>query len=85
MEEIFDQVKVFFELNPKYAYLVLSIIFLIFAIGNFLNKNWAIDPANSTQKFNYKIFGHTIFRSTKGLLYLLGFIAGLCGFIMHLE
>ncbi|GEQ86126.1 hypothetical protein ULMS_16340 [Patiriisocius marinistellae] len=84
MEDIFNQIKVFFEQNPSYAYLLLSIVFLIMAIGNFKNRDWAIDPANSTQKLNYEIFGHNAFRFGKGLIYVLGFIVGFSAFIYSL-
>lgn len=81
MEEIFNQIKIVIEDNPQYVSLAIGLLFLFFAIGNFTNKDWAIDPANSTQKFNYEIFGHNAFRFGKGIIYLLGFIAGLYGFI----
>jgi len=85
MEEIFNQIKVFFEQNPRYTYLMLSAVFLIFGIGNFMNKDWAIAPANSTQKSNYDFFGHNAFRLGKGIIYIIGFAVGIIGFLTTLE
>ncbi|QWX83000.1 immunity 17 family protein [Cellulophaga sp. HaHaR_3_176] len=85
MEEKFQLVVDFFQQNPGYAYLLLSAVFLVYGIGNLINKDWAIDPANSTQKFNYEIFGHNAFRFVKGFLFILGAIAGIVGFFSTLD
>ena len=85
MDEIFSQIKIFFEQNPAYSYLLFTLVFLIYGIGNFMNKDWATNPANSTQKLNYETFGHNAFRFGRGLLFILGAIAGIFGFLWSIE
>mgnify|MGYP000221085034 FL=1 len=80
MEEKFNQIKDFFGENPHYAYLSIGIVFLVLAIGHLTNKNWAIDPPNSTAKFNYEIFGHNAYRIVTGILFLIAAIACFIGF-----
>ncbi|HDZ07003.1 hypothetical protein LCGC14_0051970 [marine sediment metagenome] len=85
MEEKFQLVVDFFQENPSYTYLLFSAVFLVYGIGNLINKDWAIDPANSTQKFNYDIFGHNAFRYGKGILFILGGIVAIVMFFSTLE
>ncbi|WP_298311100.1 immunity 17 family protein [uncultured Aquimarina sp.] len=85
MEKTLNRLKDFFAEYPQYIYLIIGIVFLVLFIGTLKNKNWAIDPANSTQKFNYEIFGHKAFRIFIGIIYLLGTIAGFGGFFLYLN
>jgi len=84
MEKILNSLKEFFAEYPEYIYLIIGIVFLVLFIGALKNKNWAIDPANSTQKFNYEIFGHNAFRIFIGVIYLLATIAGFGGFFLYI-
>lgn len=85
MKEILNNIKNLFAQSPAYGYLLLGVMCLVLFIGTLKNKNWAIDPANSTQKFNYEIFGHSAFRIFIGVIYLLGVIVSISGFFLYLK
>lgn len=83
MDNLFSHIEIFFTENPHYFYLIAGVVFGILSMGHFMNKNWAIDPANSSQRFNYEIFGHNAYRIFMGIVFLIGAIACLFGFFYN--
>ncbi len=84
MEKILNSLKDFFVVYPEYIYLIIGIVFLVLFIGVIKNKNWSIDPESGNQRMFYKTFGHKTFRIFIGVIYVLGTIAGLGGFLLYL-
>ncbi|SEL49005.1 Immunity protein 17 [Aquimarina amphilecti] len=83
MEKILNNVKDFFTEFPEFIYLIIGIVFLVLFIGTVKNKNWAIDPESGNQRMFYNMFGHKTFRVFIGVVYILGTVAGFCGFFMY--
>ncbi len=77
INELYFKFETFFKANPKYVWLLLTIVFITFGIGNLLGKKWAISPKNREQKVYYSILGHKVFGRLVGIIFILVGIASL--------
>ncbi len=77
LDELYYKLEAFFKANPKYVWLVIAIIFIPLGIGSIFGKKWAVDPANSNQKFWYSLLGHKIFGIIVGIGFILAGVGGL--------
>ncbi len=84
MEELLNNIKMFFTKYPEYIYLIIGIIFCVLFIGALKDKKWAIDPASGNQRLFYNRFGYKAFRRVISIIYLIGTIAGFGGFFVYL-
>lgn len=65
-----------FSENPKYAYLLCSILFFIVFLGILSGKKWATTPIGGghDQIWFYKVFGKKAFEYTLGAVCLIASI-----------
>ena len=82
MEELFNQAKEFMSQNPHFGYLIGSIVFFIFSIGNFKKWNWAVSPSGYSQRWWYNFLGEKYFSTIMGILFSIGAIASFLGFYL---
>ncbi len=83
MDETIEKVTQFSYDNPRYIYLLIAVLGLVFLLGFIKNKNWAIDPANTNQRLFYQWFGRKAFRVVGLAVCCVAILSGLLGFLLN--
>ena len=83
MNDLVEQVEVFFKLNPHYGYLPVAIVLLVFSIGHFKGWHWAVNPEGKSKTlFLYNWLGESLYKKVMGVFFMLGALGAFTAFYL---